>query len=42
MLRHEGDVFLDDVSLADLERRLGVPIVVVPDDGGELLRLIIA
>ncbi len=42
MLRHEGDVFLDDVSLADLERRLGVPVVVVPDDGGELLRLIIA
>ena len=42
MLRHEGDVFLDDVSLEELGQRLGVPVTVVPDDGGELLRLITA
>lgn len=41
MLRHEGDLFLDDVSLEDLERELGVPVSVVPDDGGELLKLIL-
>lgn len=41
MLRHEGDLFLDDVSLKDLERELGVPVSVVPDDGGELLKLIL-
>ena len=41
MLRHEGDLFLDNVSLKDLERELGVPVSVVPDDGGELLKLIL-
>lgn len=41
MLRHEGDLFLGNVSLKDLERELGVPVSVVPDDGGELLKLIL-
>ena len=41
MLRHEGDLFLDNVSLKDLERELGIPVSVVPDDGGELLKLIL-
>ena len=41
MLRHEGDLFLDNVSLKDLERELGVQVSVVPDDGGELLKLIL-
>ena len=41
MLRHEGDLFLDNVSLKDLERELGVPVSVVTDDGGELLKLIL-
>ncbi len=42
MLRAEGDVFLDDVSVQDVERALGVRLVVVPNDGAELLEAIIA
>ena len=37
MLRHGGDVFLDDVSLASLSEELGVPVLPVPNDGGALL-----
>lgn len=37
MLRREGDLFLDDVSPADAEKALGVPVTPVPNDGGELL-----
>lgn len=37
MLRHGGDVFLDDVSLAELSDQLGVPVIPVPNDGGALL-----
>ena len=37
MLRHGGDVFLDDVSLAELSAQLGVPVIPVPNDGGALL-----
>ena len=37
MLRHGGDVFLDDVSLDGLSRELGVPVVPVPNDGAALL-----
>ena len=37
MLRSGEDVFLDDVSTADVERELGVPVVPVPQDGYELL-----
>lgn len=40
MLRHEGDLFLDDVSLTDLEKKLGVPVTVVGEDGAELLEKI--
>ena len=36
MLRHEGDVFLDDVSREDVERELGVRLVVTPVDGDAL------
>lgn len=32
MLRHEGDLFLDDMTLAEFERRLPVPVRIV--DGG--------
>ena len=42
MLRAEGDVFLDDVSVKDVERALGVRLVVVNNDGAELLDAIIA
>ena len=41
MLRHEGDLFLDGTSLDEVERRLGVRTVTVPDDGCELLNLIV-
>lgn len=37
MLRHEGDLFLDDVSLDDVEQALGMRVVPVASDGGALL-----
>ncbi len=37
MLRHEGDLFLDDVSLADVEQELKVPVRPVPNDGYALM-----
>ena len=37
MLRHKTDVFLDDVTVCDAERELGVKIISVPNDGFELL-----
>ena len=37
MLRHGGDVFLDDVSLEQLSEELGVPVIPVTNDGGALL-----
>ena len=37
MLRHGGDVFLDDLSLEELSARLGVPVIPVPNDGAALL-----
>ena len=42
MLRAEGDVFLDDVSREDVERELGVRLIVVSNDGAALLDAIIA
>ncbi len=36
MLRHGQDVFLDDVTLAQVSQRLGVPVVPVDQDGFEL------
>ena len=41
MLRHEGDIFLDDVSVEDLERELGVPVIPVNNDGYELLEAVL-
>jgi len=42
MLRHEGDLFLDDVSVEDVQKELGVKVLTVPVDGGEFLeRLLI-
>ena len=38
MLRHGGDVFLDDMTLEELSCALGVPVVPVANDGGALLR----
>lgn len=37
MLRHEGDLFLDGKSVDDIEKELAVEVVVVPNDGYELL-----
>ena len=37
MLRAGENVFLDDVTTADVERELGVPVIPVPQDGYELL-----
>ena len=37
MLRHGDGVFLDDLTPADLERELGVPVQIVENDGAALL-----
>lgn len=36
-LRHEGDMFLDSMSLSELEKKLGVKVSAVGNDGYELL-----
>ncbi|MGI5935918.1 MAG: DUF512 domain-containing protein [Oscillospiraceae bacterium] len=38
MLRHGEGVFLDDVTLEDVERELGIPVCPVAQDGAQLLR----
>lgn len=40
-LRHEGDMFLDDVTLAQLSERLNIKITPVRNDGYELLSKIV-
>lgn len=37
MLRHEGDMFLDSITLNELSEQLGVNVTPVPNDGWELL-----
>lgn len=37
MLRHGGDVFLDDLRVPDVEQELGIPVTVVEQDGFDLL-----
>ena len=37
MLRHGESVFLDDITVADIERELNVKVIDVPQDGAELL-----
>ncbi len=41
MLRHGENVFLDDVTLAEVSDRLGVPVRVVEPDGADLIRAIL-
>ena len=41
MLRYEGDLFLDDVSLSDAEKELGIQITAVNNSGEELLSAIL-
>ena len=38
MLRHEENVFLDDVTVEEVSAELGVPVISIPQDGGALLR----
>lgn len=42
MLRHGENVFLDDISVDDVERELGVMVVPVENDGGQLLAAMLA
>ncbi len=42
MLRHGENVFLDDVSVDDVEHELGVTVVPVENDGGQLLAAMLA
>ena len=37
MLRHEGDLFLDGMSLEELTRKLGVAVVPIGNDGREFI-----
>ena len=37
MLRRDSDVFLDDMTVSDVERELGVPLRSSDSDGYELL-----
>lgn len=37
MLRHGENVFLDDLTVADVERELNVKVIDVPQDGADLL-----
>lgn len=41
MLRREGDLFLDDVSVEDVERELNISALPVANDGYELLEAIL-
>jgi len=41
MLRHGEDVFLDDVTTADVSKALGVEVIAVDQNGADLLRAMI-
>lgn len=41
MLRSEGDLFLDSISLSEVEKVLGVRIVAVPNNGYEFIKAIL-
>jgi len=38
MFKHQSDVFLDDVRIGDLEKRLKIKIKIVQNDGAELVK----
>lgn len=42
MLRREGDMFLDDLTVKDIEEELGISINIVPVDGQEFLKAVIS
>ncbi len=41
MLKHDEDVFLDNITISDVENALGVKVVVVNNDGYDLLEKLI-
>ena len=41
MLRHEGDKFLDDMTLDELSEKLGVSVCPVHSDGAEFVQSIL-
>jgi NifB/MoaA-like Fe-S oxidoreductase len=41
MLRAEGDLFIDDLMIDDIEKSLSVPVVPVPVNGKELLNAVL-
>ena len=41
MLKNDESIFLDDISLEDLSKRLGVPVIPVMNDGFELVKCLI-
>ncbi len=41
MLRHQSNVFLDDITVETVEHELGVPVRVVPTGGDELVKAIL-
>jgi len=42
MLRHGENIFLDDISINDVERELGVKVIPVENDGEKLLSAMLA
>ncbi len=42
MLRDEGDVFLDDITVDEVSEKLGVPVVPVGSSGDELLKVVLS
>lgn len=41
MLRHDGDLFLDDTSVEDVARALGIKVTPVPNDGYAFLHALL-
>lgn len=41
MLRHEGDLFLDNMTVDEVSKRLGVPVRVIPASGDALARTLL-
>ena len=41
MLRHGDEVFLDDVTVSDVSKALGIPVRVVKQDGADLLKALL-
>ena len=40
-MRHEGHVFLDDMTLEELQAKIGIPIHPVGNDGGDFFSAIL-